>query len=265
MQIGDTRPRRGLWNQVGTWSLYKREVHRFFKIAGQTFVAPVVTALLFLAIFSLAFSGEGRSIGDVPFVRFLVPGLTLMAMITASFANASFSLMFEKVVETIVDTLMPPLTPVEITAGYVLSSTTRGFLVGLMVIFGMTIFTDIEIHSLFFILFHATAASMLMALFGLIVAIWAEKIDHVASVNNFVILPFTFLSGTFYSTENLPVFFQKIAHFNPFFYLIDGFRYGFLGLHDGSLTTGLVLLTSMIVLCWAACIKLFASGYKLKS
>jgi len=114
-------------------------------------------------------------------------------------------------------------------------------------------------------LFHAIAASMLMALFGLIVAIWAEKIDHVASVNNFVILPFTFLSGTFYSTENLPVFFQKIAHFNPFFYLIDGFRYGFLGLHDGSLTTGLVLLTSMIVLCWAACIKLFASGYKLKS
>jgi len=265
MQIGDTRPRRGLWNQVGTWSLYKREVHRFFKIAGQTFVAPVVTALLFLAIFSLAFSGEGRSIGDVPFVRFLVPGLTLMAMMTASFANASFSLMFEKVVETIVDILMPPMTPAELTAGYVLSSTTRGVFVGLMVIFGMAIFTDIQIHSLFFVLFHAIAASMLMALLGLMIAIWAEKIDHVASVNNFVILPLTFLSGTFYSIEHLPETFQKIAHFNPFFYLIDGFRYGFLGLHDGSLTIGLVLLTALIVICWLACLKLFASGYKLRS
>ncbi len=265
MQIGDTRPRRGLWNQVGTWSLFKREVHRFFKIAGQTFVAPVVTALLFLAIFSLAFDGEGRSIGDVPFVQFLVPGLTLMAMMTASFANASFSLMFEKVVETIVDVLMPPMTPAELTAGYVLSSTTRGVLVGLMVIFGMAIFTDIQIHSLFFVLFYAIAASMLMALLGLMVAIWAEKIDHVASVNNFIILPLTFLSGTFYSTEHLPETFQKIAHFNPFFYLIDGFRFGFLGHHDGSLTIGLVLLTVLIVICWLACIKLFASGYKLRS
>tara|TARA_B100000315_G_scaffold210567_1_gene206906 strand:- start:7429 stop:8226 length:798 start_codon:yes stop_codon:yes gene_type:complete len=265
MQIGDTRPRRGQWNMLGTWALYKREVLRFFKISGQTFVAPVITALLFLAIFSLAFAGQGRSIGDIPFVRFLVPGLTLMAVMTASFANASFSLMFEKVVETIVDTLMPPMTPAELTAGYVLSSTTRGFLVGLMVIIGMAVFTDIQIYSLFFVLFHAIAASMLMALLGLIVAIWADKIDHVASVNNFVILPFTFLSGTFYSIEHLPETFQKIAHFNPFFYLIDGFRYGFLGLHDGSLTTGIVLLTVLIAISWAACIKLFASGYKLKS
>ena len=157
------------------------------------------------------------------------------------------------------------MTPAELTAGYVLSSTTRGVFVGLMVIFGMAIFTDIQIHSLFFVLFYALAASMLMALLGLMVAIWAEKIDHVASVNNFVILPLTFLSGTFYSTENLPETFQQIAHFNPFFYLIDGFRYGFLGLHDGSLTTGLVLLTSLIIICWLACIKLVASGYKLRS
>jgi ABC-2 type transport system permease protein len=265
MIIGDTRPRRGLWNLVGVSALYRREVMRFFKISGQTFVAPVVTALLFLAIFNLAFSGEGRSMGDVPFVDFLVPGLTLMAVMTASYANASFSLMFEKIVQTIVDTLVPPLTPAELTAGYVLASTTRGILVGIMVFIGMAIFTPIHIHSIGFILFHAIAASMLLSLFGLITAIWAEKIDHVASINNFVILPLTFLSGTFYSTKHLPDAFQTVAHLNPFFYMVDGFRYGFLGLHDGSLITGIILLTTANAILWIACMKMFASGYKLKS
>lgn len=265
MRIIDTRPRRGLWNMLGLWSLYQKEVRRFFKIAAQTFFAPVITALLFLAIFNLAFSGEGRSIGDVPFVQFLVPGLTLMAMMTASFANASFAIMIEKIVETIVDTLMPPLSPGELTAGYVLSSTTRGLLVGIAVLIGMKIFTTVEIHSWFFVLFYAVAASMLMSVLGLMTAIWAEKIDHVASINNFVILPLTFLSGTFYSTEHLPETFQMIAHYNPFFYLIDGFRYGFIGLHDGNLTVGLILLTTLITVFWLVCVKLFASGYKLKS
>ncbi len=265
MHIIQTRPRQGRWNMLGTWALYRREVLRFFKIAAQTFFAPVITALLFLAIFNLAFSGEGRSIGNIPFIQFLVPGLTLMAMMTASFANASFSVMFEKIVETIVDTLMPPMSPGELTTGYVLSSTTRGIFVGATVLTGMVIFTDVQIHSWFFILFHAVAASMLMSVIGLAVAIWAEKIDHVASINNFVILPLTFLSGTFYSTQHLPETFQIISHFNPFFYLIDGFRYGFIGLHDGNLTTGLILLTSLIAFFWLFCVKLFASGYKLKS
>jgi ABC-2 type transport system permease protein len=265
MHIIETRPRQGRWNMLGTWTLYQKEVRRFFKIAAQTFVAPVITALLFLAIFNLAFSGEGRSIGNVPFIQFLVPGLTLMAMMTAAFANASFSLMFEKVVETIVDTLMPPMSPGELAAGYILSSTTRGLLVGITVLLGMVIFTTVQVHSWFFVLFYAVAASMLMSVLGLITAIWAEKIDHVASINNFIIMPLTFLSGTFYSTQHLPEIFQQIAHFNPFFYMIDGFRYGFLGQHDGDLTTGIVLLIVMIAISWLACVKLFASGYKLKS
>jgi ABC-2 type transport system permease protein len=265
MRIIVTRPRQGRWNMLGTWALYRREVLRFFKISAQTFFAPVVTALLFLTIFSLAFNGEGRSIGNIPFVQFLVPGLTLMAMMTASFANASFSVMFEKIVETIVDTLMPPLSPGELTAGYVLSSSTRGILVGVTVLIGMATFTTIEIHSWFFVIFHAVAASMLMSVLGLAVAIWAEKIDYVASINNFVILPLTFLSGTFYSTQHLPETFRLIASFNPFFYVIDGFRYGFLGLHDGNLTTGLILMISLIFMFWLGCMKLFSSGYKLKS
>ncbi len=264
MLVIKTRPRHGQWNILGTWALYRREVLRFFKIAGQTFIAPIVTALLFLAIFNLAFSGQGRSVDDIPFIQFLVPGLTLMATMTAAFANASFSLMFEKIVESIVDTLMPPMSPGELTAGYVLASTTRGLLVGLAVLAGMLLFTAVQIHSWAFIIFHAFAASMLMSVLGLIVAIWADKIDHVASVNNFIILPLTFLSGTFYSTQHLPDAFQTIAHFNPFFYMIDGFRYGFLGIHDGNLLLGVVLLTILVILFWFACVQLFASGYKLK-
>jgi len=188
-----------------------------------------------------------------------------MAVMTASFANASFSLMFEKMVQTIVDTLMPPMSPGELTTGYVLASTTRGLLVGIAVLLGMLIFTRIQIHSWGFILFHAVAGSMLMSVLGLMTAIWAEKIDHVASINNFIILPLTFLSGTFYSNQYLPEIFQKILYLNPFFYVIDGFRYGFIGVHDGNLLLGITILFFLIVFFWLSCVKLFAAGYKLKS
>jgi len=265
MLVFETRPRNGQWNILGTFALYRREVLRFFKMAGQTFFAPVITALLFLAIFNLAFSGEGRSVNEVPFIQFLVPGLTLMAVMTASFANASFSLMFEKMVQSIVDTLMPPLSPSELTAGYILASTTRGLLVGIAVLISMLIFTTVHIHSWAFILFHAVSASILMSLLGLLTAIWAEKIDHVASINNFVILPLTFLSGTFYSNQHLPEIFQKLLYLNPFFYVIDGFRYGFIGVHDGNLLLGILILTILIVFFWFSCVKIFASGYKLKT
>ena len=265
MLVFETRPRKGRWNMLGTWALYRREVLRFFKIAAQTFFAPVITALLFLAIFNLAFAGQGRSVNNIPFIQFLVPGLTLMAVMTASFANASFSLMFEKMVQTIVDTLMPPMSPGELTTGYVLASTTRGLLVGIAVLLGMLIFTRIQIHSWVFILFHAVAGSMLMSVLGLMTAIWAEKIDHVASINNFIILPLTFLSGTFYSNQYLPEIFQKILYLNPFFYVIDGFRYGFIGVHDGNLLLGIIILFFLIVFFWLSCVKLFAAGYKLKS
>ncbi len=262
---GVTRPRQGQWNSLGLWSLYWREVKRFFKIYLQTFVAPVVTALLFLSIFNFAFEGDGRSMGNVPFTEFLVPGLSLMALLTASFAGTSFSIMFEKLVETIVDSLMPPLSPFEHTAGYTLAATTRGLLVGLAVILGMSIFVPVQIHSWPFILFHAFAAALALSLLGLITSIWAEKVDHVASITNFVIMPLSFLSGTFYSIKYLPDTFQIVAQFNPFFYMIDGFRYGFLGHADGSLVTGIVVMVVLVIVLWAFCQYLFACGYKLKS
>lgn len=261
----DTRPRRNKWNALGLWALYRREVMRFFKMYAQTFVAPVVTALLFLSIFSLAFDGDGRSIGDIDFAVFLMPGLVLMAMMTSCFANASFSIMFEKAIQTLVDTLMPPMSPLELVTGYVLASTTRGILVGIAVGGTMSFFIDIHIHSLFFILYHGVATALLMSLLGLLTSIWADKIDYVASINNFVILPLTFLSGTFYSAQNLPPLAQTVARFNPFFYMIDGFRYGFIGHADATLSTGLIVVGTLIVGLWLLAMHLFRIGYKLKS
>jgi len=255
----------GGWNRLGVWSLYIREIRRFFKMAAQTFLAPVITALLFLAIFNLAFEGEGRSAADIPFVEFLVPGLTLMALMTSCFANASFAVMFEKIVQTIVDTLMPPLSATELTAGYILASTTRGLLVGLAVGISISLFVPLEIHSWAFLVFHAVSAALFMSVTGLITALWAEKVDHVASINNFAVLPLTFLSGTFYSIQHLPEVFQTVIQFNPVFYMIDGFRYGFFGYADGSLTIGVVLMLTLNVVLLLFCRHLFAIGYKLKA
>ena len=260
-----TNPMSGGWNWLGMWSLYTREVRRFFKIAAQTFLAPVITALLFLAIFNLAFEGDGRSAAEIPFLEFLVPGLTLMALMTSCFANASFAVMFEKIVRTIVDTLMPPLSPTELTAGYVLSSTTRGLLVGLAVGVAMTFFVPLHIHAWGFVIFHAVSAALFMSSTGLITALWAEKVDHVASINNFAVLPLTFLSGTFYSIQHVPEFFQKIILLNPVFYMIDGFRYGFFGYADGSIVTGIILMIVLNTLLLLLCRHLFAIGYKIKA
>ena len=260
-----TNPMSGGWNWLGMWSLYAREVRRFSKIAAQTFLAPIITALLFLAIFNLAFEGDGRSAAEIPFLEFLVPGLTLMALMTSCFANASFAIMFEKIVRTIVDTLMPPLSPTELTTGYVLSSTTRGLLVGLAVGVAMTFFVPLHIHAWSFVIFHAVSAALFMSSTGLITALWAEKVDHVASINNFAVLPLTFLSGTFYSIQHVPEIFQKIILLNPVFYMIDGFRYGFFGYADGSIVTGIILMIVLNTILLLFCRYLFAIGYKIKA
>ena len=160
---------------------------------------------------------------------------------------------------------MPPLSPGELTIGYVFASTTRGLLVALMVGVSIQIFVPVNIHSWPLIIFYAIGAALFMSLLGLITAIWADKIDHVASINNFVILPFTFLSGTFYSIRHLPEVFQTVVIFNPVFYIIDGFRFGFLGYADGSPTVGALIIIIFDIALWLVCLYLFRSGYKLKS
>jgi ABC-2 type transport system permease protein len=255
----------GAVNWLGLWTLYAKEVRRFVKVATQTLLAPLVTTLLYLAIFVLAIGDAVHRIGDVPFEAFLAPGLIMMAIVQNAFANTSSSIMIAKIQGNIVDALMPPLSPGELTCGFALGGMTRGLAVALVMWLAMIVVTPAAIHDAFFVLFHAIGASLMLSLLGLIGGIWSEKFDHMAAVTNFIITPFAFLSGTFYSIQSLPEFWQGVAHLNPFFYMIDGFRYGFTGHADGSLFAGLVVLTVVNALLWALAYWMFARGYRLKA
>ncbi len=259
-------PRRiGFFNGRGAWTLYAKEVRRFVKVGQQTLLAPVVTTLLFLAIFTLALGGDQRSIAGVPFDQFLAPGLVMMAIAQNAFANTSSSLVISKVQGNIVDVLMPPLSPTELTLGYALAGVTRGVMVGAVCALAMTAFVEMHVRDAGLILYHAAMASLMLSLLGLIGGIWADKFDHIAAVTNFVVTPAAFLSGTFYSVERLPGFWNAIAHANPLFFLIDGFRAGFIGKADGPLLAGALVVAAVNALLWAICHWMFKSGYKLKA
>ena len=260
-----TGPRQGTANWQGLWSLYRREVKRFLKVYVQTLTAPIVTSLLFLAVFSLAFEGRGRAPADIPFIVFLVPGLIMMALLNNAFANTSSSLGIAKYMGHYVDSLMPPLRPTELVAGYVLAGMTRGVLVAIVVGVVIRLFVPIPVHQVAYILLHAIGAATLLSLLGLIIAIWAEQFDQMAAMTNFVITPLTFLSGTFYSIQHLPEPVQLLSQFNPFFYMIDGFRYGFLGHAEGSLLIGGLVVAGANIALWWLCSWLIATGYRLKS
>ncbi len=259
-------PRRmGIVNVRGTWTHFSKEVRRFLSVWQQTLISPVVTTLLFLAIFSLALGGDGRSIGVVPFDKFLAPGLVMMAIAQNAFANTSSSLMISKMQGNIVDLLMVPLSPGEVVAGFALAGIVRGLAVGLVCILGMSLFVATSIADLGMILYHGVMASMMFALLGLMGGIWADKFDHIAAVTNFVVTPAAFLSGTFYSIQQLPGFWHSLAAVNPLFFLIDGFRYGFIGQADGPLVAGALVVAAVNAALWAGCHLMLARGYKLKA
>ena len=260
------QPRRlGAVNWLGLWELYLKEVRRFIKVWLQTIAAPVVTSLLFLAIFALALGGDVRMAGPVSFLEFLAPGLIMMTMVQNAFANTSSSVIIAKVQGNIVDLLMPPLSPLEITLGLSLGGVTRGLVVGLVVGVCMLPFVTLHIHHFGYILFHAVGASLILSLLGTLGGVWSEKFDHMAAITNFIITPLSFLSGTFYSIDRLPESFRFLAHINPFFYMIDGFRYGFIG-HESALPlTGLAVVAVTNAVLLAGCYLLVRSGYKLKA
>lgn len=255
----------GAVNWLGLWTLYLKEVRRFLNVFTQTVAAPVVTTLLFLAVFTLALGRAVEVVNGVPFARFLAPGLIMMSMVQNAFANTSSSLVVSKVQGNIVDVLMPPLSPAELTVGFAMGGTTRGVLVGTATLIGMSVFVEFGIAHIGYVMFHAVAASLMLALLGMLGGIWSEKFDHMAAVTNFIITPLAFLSGTFYSIQRLPESFQTVAHFNPFFYMIDGFRYGFIGQSDTTPLLGVAVMigidTVLALICW----RLFALGYKLKA
>jgi ABC-2 type transport system permease protein len=258
-------------NWGGLATLYVKEVRRFFKVQLQTVWGPAVTTLLFLAIFSLALGRAGGSVAlegaRVPFSDFIAPGLIVMGMIQAAFANASFSLLVGKIQGTIVDYLMPPLSTLELLVGMVAASVTRAILVGLAVWLIMLLWPGVDVwpRHLWAVLWFGLAGSAMLGFLGLLTSIWAEKFDHAAAMTNFVVAPLSLLSGTFYSVDALPAVFQAISHANPFFYVISGFRYGFLGASDSPVLVGALLLLAINLLLGTLCYFLLRSGWRLKA
>ena len=208
-------------NWLGLWTLYSREVRRFAKVYNQTVLAPVVTTLLFLAIFALALGGTTQMVGSIPYLQFLAPGLVAMAIAQNAFANTSSSLIIAKVQGNIIDTLMPPLAPMELTVGFALGGVTRGLIVGAVALAAIALFVSLHIAHPVALAFFAFQAALMLALLGIAGGIWAVKFDHIASVTNYIITPLSFLSGTFYSIGRLPPFFRMLAHVNPFFHCIQ--------------------------------------------
>jgi ABC-2 type transport system permease protein len=253
-------------NWGGLATLYVKEVRRFFKVQLQTIWAPAVTTLLFLVIFTVALGRSGRVVMGFPFADFLAPGLIAMGMIQNAFANSSFSLLVGKIQGTIVDYLMPPLSNGELIAGLLGASVTRAFLVGLAVWLAMLVWPGVHVmpRHLWAVLWFGLMGSTMLGLLGLLTSIWAEKFDHAAAVGNFVVAPLALLSGTFYSIESLSPAFRAISHANPFFYVISGFRFGFLGQADSPVMFGALLLLAINAALGALCYALLNSGWKLK-
>jgi ABC-2 type transport system permease protein len=256
-------------NWIGLQTLYVKEVRRFFKVLPQTVLAPMVTTLLFLIVFKVAIaSGRTPPPGGVSFEHFLAPGLIMMAIIQNAFMNTSSSLLVSKVQGNVVDILMPPLSPAELTLALVLGGVTRGLVVALSITLGMLIlpFPTVMVTHLWAILYFALAGSALLSALGVLAGVWGEKFDHVAVVTNFVVTPLSFLSGTFYSVDRLGPFWTGVSHANPFFFLINGFRYGFTGQSaTPELWPGVVVLLVLNVAAFAACHQIFKSGWRLKS
>ena len=256
--------RFGRFNFLGVWTLYKKEVHRFRKVWMQTLTAPIVTTLLFLAIFSLALGSLRADINNVPFTQFLAPGLIMMSIVQNSFANSSSSLLISKVQGNIVDVLMPPLSAGELNFGIAMGGLTRGLFVGMGTFVTMAFFVPFVIHNVAALIFYAFSAALLLSLIGLVGGIWAEKFDHLATITNFVITPLSFLSGTFYSVKQLPEIVQIITQYNPFFYMIDGLRFALTGHAEGSILAGVLMLSGLNIFFWCLCHYLLVRGWRLK-
>ena len=253
------------FNLIGTATLYKRETWRFLKVWNQTLVAPMITTTIYLAIFALAMGGNTRMVHGVPFIEFIAPGLIMMAMVQNAFANTSSSFMIAKLQGVIIDWLMPPFSAAELTLGFMLGGMTRGLMVGCTVAFAMSLFVHLGVESWAYLLSFSVMATMMLSLFGVITGIVGNTPDQVSAITNFFVTPLSFLSGTFYSVQDLPPFFQHISYANPFFYMIDGFRFALIGASDANPAVGLTVLMLVNMGLFGVAHLMFARGWRLKS
>lgn len=254
----------GSFNRIGLETLVRKEVGRFMNVYIQTVMAPLVTLALFITVFAISM-GSDRIVFGVPYIHFLAPGLLMMTMIQNSFANSSSSLIIAKVQGNIVDLLMPPLSATEILFGYIIGALIRSLLIGTIGVVLMIVVLQIPMERPLLVLLFAVLGNMMMGTLGIVGGLWAEKFDHLATITNFIVTPLTFLSGTFYALEALPPFWRAAAHFNPFFYIIDGFRAGFIGVPEASLATGFTILIFSNLVLTSFAWWMLKTGYKTKS
>ena len=262
-QIGVRR--FGLVNWIGIYSLYVKEVSRFLIVWAQTLLSPLVSSLLFLSVLTLALGNDRGDVLGYSFISFLAPGLIVMSIVQQSFSHSVSSLMIGKIQGNIIDTLLAPLSATEVTLAIILAAVTRGLVILIISIVVFSLIVEIHIYSIFYIFIGAFLGTFILGALGFITGLWAEKFDHTATITNFIITPLSFLSGVFYSIERLPDFFQSVSKINPFFYIIDICRFGFLGTSDGSIGIGLVYLTILSIIVWLISYYLYKIGYKIKS
>ncbi len=259
-------------NYRGLQTLYLKEVHRFLNVYNQTLLAPLINVLLLLSTFTLIFKARVDVVEGVPFKQFIIPGLIMMTVLQQSFANTSSSLTFSKVLGTVIDLLIPPLSAKELTIAISLAGVTRGIMCGLVCAIAILIIglafdpgLMIHVHSWGIMLFYAFSASLFLSLLGMVAGIYSDSFDQMSAITSFIITPLSFLSGTFYSAQNLPMFWQHVNHFNPFFYIIDGFRYSLTGHNDFSIATGMIVLTGLNIMFYGIIYWLLKKGYKIRS
>ncbi len=255
----------GLVNWIGFRTLYIKEVSRFLVVWAQTLLSPLISSLLFLSVLSLALGNERGEVLGFSFISFLAPGLIAMSVIQQGFSHSVSSLMIAKIQGNITDTLFAPLSAVEVSLAIILAAVTRSIVILIISIIVFSLIVEIYIHSIFYIFVGAFLGSFILGALGFITGLWAEKFDHTATITNFIVTPLSFLSGVFYSVDRLPAFFQSISKINPFFFIIDITRFGFLGVSDGSIVFGLFYLTILAFAMWFLSYYLYKIGYKIKS
>lgn len=254
----------GRVNWIGLYTLTEREVMRFVSVWTQSLLAPVVTAALFVVIFNVAFGAQRGAMAGVPFLSYIAPGICMMMVIQNAFNNSSSSLLLAKIQGNIVDTLMPPLSAAELVAGYAAASVARGAMVAALIVLAIFVPVGLGIAHPLWAAGFVLLASLLLGLIGLMVGILVEKFDQLNAFTNFVVTPLSFLSGTFYSIEALPPTMRSITMFNPIHYLIDGMRYGVLGVSDTDPATGLAVNLALCVVTAGLCWQWLRTGYRLK-